>query len=71
MPDGLKALPMSPLPTLAEAARADLEERIAHYAERLRVGQPPRYWDDTLGSYLAYVGNRLTELRRKLRKLDD
>jgi hypothetical protein len=74
-------LPPSPLPTQAEAARADIETDISRYTAHLRAKFPPPYWAEemppgtspevVLADYQAWCARQLTELRKKLKALDD
>lgn len=72
-------LPVSPLKTQQERARAGIERSIASYTEDLRSTKAPEYWgqymphasdEARLADYLAWCAKRLAGFRKKLRALD-
>lgn len=75
-------LPSSPRPTQDEVARAGLERRIEVYTDSLRRTEAPDQWERpepagptaeavALADYHAWCARQLTDLRKKLRDLDE
>jgi hypothetical protein len=74
--DTVAVLPPSPLPTQDEVRRGEIEERISRYTARLRETElpPDSYWarnGETLADYHVWCADRLAELRKELKALDE
>lgn len=68
---GLSQLPASPLPTHAEKARKVIQQRMDMYKQDLLSTEVSWGPFETVGEMHVYASDRLAELRRKLRALDD